>query len=202
MKLRFSPTSPYVRKVTVLALETGLDDRIERVPANPWDAKDDLPNVNPLGKVPALTTEDGRVLFDSALICEYLDSLHDGAKLFPPDGPERWTALRQQALGNGILEAAVLTFIETGRRPEAARWPLWVERQTGKIERALDLLEREVEALGGQPTIGSITVAIALDYVDFRVPDLAWRDGRPKLAAWHAEFSQRPSMQATLPREA
>ncbi len=202
MKLRFSPTSPYVRKVLVLALETGLEEQIERVPANPWDAKDDLPNVNPLGKVPALTTEDGRVLFDSALICEYLDSLHGGTKLFPTDGPERWTALRQHALGNGILEAAVLTFIETARRPDEARWPVWVERQTGKITRTLDLLEREVEALGGALTIGSVTVAIALDYVDYRVPDLGWRDGHPKLAAWHAEFARRPSMQATLPPEA
>ena len=202
MKLRFSPTSPYVRKVTVAAIELGLDGRIERIPTDTRDPKSDLAQVNPLGKVPALVTDDGEVLYDSPVICEYLDSLNDGPRLFPADGPARWQALRQQVLGDGILDAAILRMVETRRRPDALRWPGWTELQAGKIRRALDSLERQAGQLDGPLTIGQITVGCALGYLDFRFAEDAWRAGRPGLAAWYEGFAARPSMRDTVPNEA
>lgn len=201
MKLRYSTTSPYVRKVVVTAAETGLSERIELVPTNPSDPRTDLPRDNPLGKVPALITDDGATLFDSPVICEYLDGLHAGEKLFPPSGPERWKALRQQALADGVLDAAVLCVME-GRRPEGLRSRDWVERQKGKIARALDALEGEAEDLSDEATIGTVTIGCGLGYLDFRCAEDGWRAGRPKLTAWYERFQKRPSMVATVPREA
>ena len=200
MQLRYSPTSPYVRKVSVCAIELGLAERIERIPTDTLDPNSDLAEHNPLVKVPALILEGGEVLYDSPVICEYLDSLHDGAKIFPPAGPERWTALRRQALGDGILDAAILRMLETLRRPEALRWRGWIDKQTGKVTRALDRLEAEAEALEGPLTIGQITIGCALGYLDFRFADDKWRAGRPNLAAWHEDFAGRPSMQETDPQ--
>ena len=201
MKLRYSPTSPYVRKVAVTAIEAGLDDRIERAETNVWDPATDIAEENPLGKVPALITDEGAVLCDSPLICEYLDSLNDGAKLIPAGGPERWRALELQALGDGIMDAAVARIIETRMRPEALRWDGWLERQRAKIASAADVLERDAAAgrLDGPVTLGSIELGCALAYIDFRFAEDNWRDGRPKLAAWFEAFDQRPSMEATRP---
>jgi len=201
MKLRYSPTSPYVRKVVILALETGLDARIERLKTNAWDPATDLPTDNPLGKVPALILDDGQQVYDSPVICEVLDSLHDGAKLFPPAGPARWTAIRRQALADGILDAALQVVIETIRRPAEYRWSGWVERQKAAIARGLDQLEREADALAGQFTIGEITIIAALGYLDFRLPGDNWQATHPKLAAWNAEMLKRPSVAATVPVE-
>ena len=201
MKLRYSSTSPYVRKVTATAIETGLDDRIERNDTNAWDPDTDLPDDNPLGKVPALTTDGGEVLYDSPVICEFLDSLHDGARLFPPDGGARWTALRRQALADGILDAAVQQVIDA-RKPDGERSPWWVARQKAVIARALDGFEEEVEAFGDQVTIGHITLGVALGYLDLRFPDEAWRRDHPALADWYEDFSARPSMERTAPKEA
>lgn len=201
MRLRFSPTSPYTRKVTVAAIELGLDDRIERIGTNPWDPESDLGSDNPLGKVPALLLDDGMVLFDSPVICEYLDSLHDGHKLFPAPGPARWAALRLQALADGILDAAVLRLIENMRRPEEFRWPAWERRQRAAVGRALDRLEVERGGMDGDPTVAEIAIGCALGYLDFRFPDEDWRDERPKIAAWYEDWAQRPSMQATVPKD-
>ncbi len=200
MRLRYSPTSPYVRKVSVSATELGLAERIERIPTDTLDPNSGLAEHNPLAKVPALILEGGEVLYESPVICEYLDSLNDGTKIFPPAGPERWTALRQQALGDGILDAAILRMLETLRRPEALRWRGWVDKQTGKVTRALDRLEAEAGALVGPLTIGQITAGCALGYLDFRFPDDKWRAGRPNLAAWYEDFAGRPSMQETDPQ--
>jgi glutathione S-transferase len=203
MKLRYSPTSPYVRKVSVTAIELGLAGRIERILTNTQDRDSGIAEHNPLGKVPALILDDGGVLYDSPVICEYLDSLHDGAKLFPAKGAARWTALRQQALADGILDAAILCMIETLRRPEPLRWQGWIDHQTGKVRRALDQLEAEASGSGtlaGPLTIGRIAAGCALGYLDFRFPDLGWRDGRAALAAWYADFAQRPAMQETVPQ--
>lgn len=201
MKLRYSTTSPYVRKVTVVALESGLDGRIERIVTNTGDPASDHDKDNPLGKVPALILDGGERLYDSPVICEYLDSLHDGPKLFPAAGPERWLALRQQALADGVLDAAVLRMLEQTRRPEPLRWDAWIALQGRKIRTALDQLEHEAEGLAGPLTIGRIAVACALGYLDFRAPDEGWRAGRPKLADWYAGVAERPSMRATVPRE-
>jgi glutathione S-transferase len=200
MKLRYSPTSPYVRKVSVTAIELGLAGRIERIPTDTQDRDSGIAEQNPLGKVPALILDDGGVLYDSPVICEYLDSLHDGPKLFPAEGPERWTALRQQALGDGILDAAILRMLEMVRRPEKLRWQGWIAHQTAKVTRALDQFEAESATLADPLTIGHITAGCALGYLDFRVPETDWRDGRPKLAAWYENFTQRPALRETVPQ--
>ncbi len=201
MKLMYSPTSPYVRKVMVIAIERGLDRKIAKVPvsASPVAVVKELDKANPLAKVPALVLDNGMSLFDSPVICEYLDSKHRGAKLFPASGARRWKALRQQAIGDGILDAAILARYETALRPENLRWPDWLTGQKKKFTQSLDLLEKEAKDLGGALNIGQITVACALGYLDFRYADMKWRKGRPKLAAWYDKFARRKSMQATVP---
>ncbi|HKK06274.1 MAG TPA: glutathione S-transferase N-terminal domain-containing protein [Gammaproteobacteria bacterium] len=198
MKLRYSPTSPYVRKVLVLAIETGLDERIERVLTNPWADDAALANDNPLGKVPTLVTDDGMVLYDSPVICEYLDSLHHGTRVFPIAGKARWMALRQQALGDGILDAAVLRRLE-GQRPAAQRSDSWETMQRETVQRGLDALEREAASWDGRLQIGQIAAACALGYLDFRFPQESWRTGRSALAVWFERFAARASMTTTLP---
>ena len=200
MKLRYSPTSPYVRKVLAAAIETGLDKGIERVPVNFTDPKSDLPRQNPLGKVPTLVTDEGETLFDSPVICEYLDSKSAGAKLFPREGAPRWKALRLQALADGILDAAVGRRQE-GMRPANMRSKDVDAKQATAVERSLDALEGDAGALEGALTIGQVAVGCALGYLDFRFAPDRWREKRPKLAAWYDKFSKRPSMAATAPKE-
>ena len=200
MKLRHAPASPYVRKVMATAIETGLDERIELIPTNVRDPDPELAGHNPLSKVPALITDGGEKLFDSPVICEYLDSLHDGPKLFPPAGAARWRALRLQALGDGVLDAAVLCRME-GFRPAELRSGEFVAQQKGKVASALDALEQEAGGFGDAVTIGAITVGCALGYLDFRFSEDDWRAGRSALAAWYAEFAKRPSMARSAPRE-
>jgi glutathione S-transferase len=201
MKLYYSPTSPYVRKVVIVALETGLEPQIERIPTNVQAPGEALPAANPLGKVPALVLDSGDVLYDSPVICEYLDSLHGGPRLCPERGPARWQALRRQALADGILDAAVLCRLE-GLRPEAQRSPDWLVRQWAKVTRGLDALEQEAAAFIDEPlTIGHIAVACALGGLDFRFPSEPWQPGRPALTDWSEAFAARPSLLATVPRE-
>ncbi len=201
IQLSYAGTSPFVRKVTVLALETGQHAKLERVTTNPWSDEDPLPATNPVGRIPALKLEDGTVLAGSQLACEYLDSLHGGTKLFPPAGPARWQALAQQYLADGLMEAGVAAVVEKLRRPEQFRWADWIARQTAKVERTLDAFEAQAKAgqLAGPITIGTLSVAIALGYVDFRLPELAWRKSRPALAAWEAVMAERPSLAQTKP---
>lgn len=200
MKLRFSATSPYVRKVMATAHETGLESRIERVPAAVWAPDTDIAKHNPLGKVPALITGEGEVLYDSPVICEYLDSLHKGPKLFPAAGTARWKTLKLQALADGILDAAILRRLE-GQRPPAQRSQAWLARQTASVKRGMDALEAEAARWGDALTIGQIAAGCACGYLDFRFGQEDWRPGRPRLAAWYQHFAERPSMQATAPRE-
>ncbi len=201
MKLYFNPASPFVRKVRVTAMETGQHKNIDEVSStvSPVKANTDVAKSNPLAKIPTLVTDDGMALFDSPVICEYLDSLHSGRKLFPPGGRERWAALRLQAVGDGILDAGILCRYEAVLRPQQLQWADWIAGQKGKWQAGLDLLEQDAAALAGEPTIGSITAACALGWLDFRYGDDDWRRGRPQLARWFEEFSRRPSMQATMP---
>lgn len=199
MKLRCSTTSPYARKVIICAHEAGLAGTIEMVLTNPWAAETDLPRDNPLCKVPCLITDSGEHLYDSPVICEYIDSLHAGTKLFPPTGGARWTALRRQALADGVLDASVAARIETTMRPVEARWPAWADRQMAAIRRALDGFE--AETLADPMTIGEISLICALGYLDFRCPSEDWRSGRPRLAAWYAAQQGRPSVAATVPHD-
>ena len=200
MKLYYNPVSPYVRKVRVLAMETDLMGGIElaKVTITPTSPDADVCADNPIGKIPTLVLDDGCALYDSRVICEYLDGLHAGAHLFPDNGNARWTALRRQALADGILDSAVNTRYETSLRPEELRWADWVDNQMAKIRRSLDVLEGE--PMGDGVDIGTISVACALGYLDFRYSDERWRDSRPRLATWFEKFAQRPSMSETSPK--
>ena len=199
MKLYFSPASPYARKVRISALELGLSERIELLPVtlSPVSPHAQLREHNPLGKIPALLTDSGEALYDSPVICEYLDALAGGGRLWPPAGPGRWQALRRQALADGITDAAVLVRYEQTVRPEALRWNEWIEGQRLKIRTALAVLE--TESLEGPFDIGAISIACALGYLDLRFPQERWRDQRPHLANWFAALAQRPSLVATAP---
>lgn len=196
LKLWYSPASPFVRKVLVFAHEAGLADSITLVPGDVWSPETAITKDNPLGKVPALVTPDG-VFAGSYLCCEYLDSLHAGARLIPSDPRERWPVLQLHAFADGIIEAAVATVIEQLRRPKELVYQGTVDRQSGKINRTLDRIAPM--ALTQAPDIATITLGCALGYLDFRMPQLAWRDGRSTLGKWYETFSARKSMQATVP---
>jgi glutathione S-transferase len=196
MKLRYSPASPFVRKVLVQAMETGLAARIEQVPTVTSDPASGLVKENPLGKIPSLTLDDGSALYDSPVICEYLDSLHDGARMFPAAGPARWTALRRQALADGMMDAAVGRRVES-LRPDNEKSPSGMEAQRAKVSAGLDALEAEVDQFGNGLDIGLIAIGCALGYLDLRFAAEDWRKGHPKLARWFEAFSNRPSMKAT-----
>jgi len=201
MKLRYSATSPYVRKVSVTLIETGLDEMVERIPTSVWDPATDIGKDNPLGKVPALILDDGSVLYDSPVICEYLDGLNKGQKLFPANGKARWRALKLQALGDGMTDAGILRLLE-GRRPKELQWDKWADRQAAAVARAMDALEEEADAMAKGPvTIGHVAVGCSLGWLDFRFPELGWRKQRPALADWYDEFADRKSMVATAPKE-
>jgi glutathione S-transferase len=197
MKLRYSVNSPFARKVLMLAHEAGLAGRLELVATDAF-ADASLRQLNPLSKVPALVLDDGSVLYDSPVIAEYLDSLHGGRPLFPAAGPQRWGALRLQALGDGICDAALLRRMET-LRPAGLQSADWIERQRLAMTAGLDELERRVAELEGEPTIGSLAAAAALGYADLRWASDDWRAGRPRLAAWLAGFAERDSFRLTRP---
>jgi glutathione S-transferase len=197
MLLRHSPTSPFVRKVVVLLHETGLADRVALETVDGWSEPDHLTDENPLSMVPTLVLEEGGTLFDSPVICEYLDRQHGGTPMIPADDDARWRVLRQQALADGMLDCAVLIFVEMRRRPKESQWDWWLELKRRAIERSLDWLDRELASYRGQVHLGTISIAVALAYLDLRGAIDQWRTGRPGLAAWYAEFAQRPSMIAT-----
>lgn len=201
MKLFYSSASPFARKVLVCARERGLAGRIEVVPASvaPNKPNLELARHNPLMKVPALQRDDGSALYDSAVICEYLDSLGDAPPLFPPSGETRWRVLRLHALGDGILDAALLARYETLSRPEALRWPEWLDGQYAKIDHALNYLEGNPAEFAGGVDIGTITVGCALGYLDFRFPQMVWRSRHPHLAKLADKLAKRPSFAQTLP---
>lgn len=201
MILHWSPRSPFVRKVMIFAHETGLTEAFGRrrtVVAMTKPNADLLPD-NPLNKIPTLVLDDGSPLYDSVVICEYLDSLHKGAKLFPPEGPARWVALRRCSFGDGLLDVLILWRNEREREhPSTA----YLDAFALKFEKSVAALEQEADALAATPFgIGHIAIGCALSYTDFRFQDLRWRPTHPRLAAWLASFSQRPSVIATEPRD-
>ena len=198
MRLHWSPRSPFVRKVMVAAHELGLTDRIRtvRTVVRMGTLNADLAPENPLSKIPTLVLDDGRVLFDSLTIMEYLDHLAGGGRLVPA-GDARWTAMTRHALGNGLLDLLILWRNERDK-PAEARTQEWLDSFAAKTAATLDHLERDAPSLVAAPLcIGQIAIGCALSYIDFRFPDLPWRDGHPALAAWHADFSARPSARAT-----
>jgi len=199
MKLFFAAASPFARKVTVCAAELGI--AIERVAATPHPINRDRSVVaqNPLGKVPTAIADDGTVLFDSRVICEYLDAQAGGGRLFPAAGPARWQALAEQALADGLMDAGILLRYEALTRPAEQQSDAWKAGQMDKIACALDALEAQAGGLGDRVDIGSITIGCALGWLDFRFGDLGWRNGRPGLAGWFEAFDARPTMAATRP---
>lgn len=198
MKLHCTITSPYARKVWVVAHEVGIADRIERIATNPH--RDEyLRQDNPLCRVPTLLMDDGEALFDSPVICEYLDSLHDGHKLFPACSAARWEALRLQALGDGLLDANLARRTES-LRPAERQFQPWVDRQMMAITAGYAWLESRVDELWGaqdEITIGHVAVACALGYTEVRFPNDDWKQRYPRLAGWYATMERRPSMVAT-----
>ncbi|WP_084166468.1 glutathione S-transferase [Stutzerimonas azotifigens] len=202
LKLYYSPASPYVRKVMATAHCLGLADRIEKLEAAAHPVQRDarIATFNPLAKVPALQTEDGLALYDSRVICEYLDALGNGS-LFPPEGQARWVALTRQSLADGLLDAALLARYEGTARPAEKQWSGWVEAQMTKIRAALETIEAQAGQFEGTPSdIGLIAIGCALGYLDFRFADFDWRALCPNAAAWFAEFDSHPAMAATRPR--
>lgn len=195
MILRYSPASPYARKIRIAAELLGLGDRIEIAAASTADPSDSLRIQNPLGKIPTLVLDDGSSLYDSRVIAEYLDHLAGGRKIIPNEPVPRFEALRLQALGDGMNDAALLIRYETFTRPDALRHAETVELQQGKIDRALAMLEAAPPS--GRVDIGRIAIACALGYLDLRF-DGAWRSAHPRLVAWLADFAAKvPAFEAT-----
>jgi len=199
MKLFYSATSPYVRKVLAAAITRGIEGQIALLPTNPHVSPPELLAANPLSKVPCLVTDDGLALFDSPVICEYLDTVGDALPLHPGHGALRWRALKLQAIADGIMDAAVGRRMEMGRPPEAARDAVML-RCRAATERALDVLEADPPHRLAD--IGSLSVGCALGYLDFRFGAEPWRQGRAKLAAWEEQFSQEPGLARTVPKDA
>ncbi len=199
MKLHWSPRSPFVRKVMIVAHERGLVDRIACVRTIAETARPhaELMRDNPLSKIPTLLLDDGTVLYDSAVICEYLDALAGTPKLFPQDLNARMTALRRQALADGFLDLLVLNRNERARAQPSA---LHLKSAKVRTEAVLGHLEREAESLSATPfDIGHIAIGCALSYLDFRYADDDWRKGHHRIAEWHEVFAARPSVRATHP---
>lgn len=192
MKLFFNVASPYARRVIVTVHEKGLTGRIEMCEIDPWSDPADLQAATPVGKVPALVTDDGLLITESALIGEYLDAVGDGPSLL---GADRMLTQVRGALAQGLIDAAFAIVIE-GRRPAERQWPDWIDRQ----RRAIDRLLPRVETQDGRFDLGDIALAAGLGYLDFRLPDIAWRAAHPRLADWLDTVDQRPSMIATAPR--
>jgi glutathione S-transferase len=196
MKLFYQTHSPYARKVLVLAHELGIESRLEVIhhETSPTSPNETIYKANPLGKVPVLILPDGTALFDSIVICEYLDDLNDGPKLIPQKGPERYEALRLQALAQGICDVGIKLRWEVERRPEALRYPAYAEGQAYKLEEAYRFIEKNID-LNGPLTLGHIALATALDWIAFR--NLSDFSSQQRLTEWQQTFCERASMQAT-----
>ncbi len=201
MKLYMTPTSPYARKARIIVRELDLTKLVTEVPVDLAN-KDEIRKFNPLGKIPALQLDDGSILLDSPVICEYLDDLGNG-KFCPHhsmfgDAKGRWKALTLAAIGDGLADAAVALMLEQ-RRKEDRQSTTALEHHKAAILATLDALERIAPRFAEYPTIGEIAVGCALGYVDLRHGYLAWREGRLQLAAWAEKFDRYQSVLATKP---
>jgi glutathione S-transferase len=196
MKLAYSPASPYVRKVNACAIARGIDSKIERMKIGTTDPA--LLPLNPLSKVPTLITDDGVSIYDSPVICEYLDSIGDAPKLIPAAGPARWKALVQESLGDGILDATQPRRREIPLPQDEGR-KSYIALQQGKVKEALAVLEKQADSLGMLTTVGEITIGCALGYLDFRYANEPWRPGHPKLTAWYEKVVKLAPLADTMP---
>jgi glutathione S-transferase len=199
MKLFFAPQSPFARKVRAAAIELSLGDRLELeyaevVPGRPNEA---FARLNPLRKVPALVTDAGETIYDSTVICEYLDALCGGDRLIPRDAARRWRVLTCHALAQGMCESVILIRYETWLRPEPLRWPVWINEHWSKIHTGLGWFEANAAELEGPVNVAHLALGCMLGYADFRWPDHGWRKQFPGVAAWFARLEQRPSFAQT-----
>ena len=199
MKLYGDLISPFFRMCLVTAHEVGLAGKIEPVEArvNPTSVNSDLTVLSPVGKIPVLVTDHNHPIYDSRVIIEYLCHVSGNKTLIPDDGVKRFRVLTLTALGQAIGDAGVAQRYETAVRPQALQWREWMVRQGLRVNAECDDLENNWDKDLSEITAGTIAVAVALAYLDFRLPDWQWRKDRPKLAAFHEAFSARPSMQAT-----
>ena len=198
MKLFYSKTSPYARKVLVTAMEKGLCGQLDLVVCDPHGLDEELLAVNPLHRVPTLVREDGPALYDSPVICEWLDAQAETPQLIPPAGPERWAVLKGQALADGIMDDAVANVMES-RRPEGRQSLEQTAVRTEALLRSARTLEADLSEWPDSLNLAHIAAGCALAYLDFRLPGLGWRDGNPALSAWFEGFARLPAMKATLP---
>jgi glutathione S-transferase len=199
MILRFSPSSPFVRKVRIAVALLGFDKDVKIERADTTDPNDSLRKINPLGKIPALIIEDGSAVYDSRVILDYLDDRAGGGTIVPRDSKARLAALRLQALADGILDASILTVYEGRYRKPEMHEPKWLELQAGKVSRALGMMEAAPPPIDPMPNVGQITLACALGYRDFRFGG-SWRGEYPRLVAWLDNFAARvPAFAATKP---
>ena len=202
MKLFYAPASPFARKVHMSLIELGMQDNVELLftPVIPGKPNADyVKTQNPLGKIPSLQLDTGNTLFDSTVICDYLDSISTSIKLLPPEGVDRFNTLTRMALAQGICESAVTLRYETYLRPEEHQWSVWIDDHWSKIDRALTWFESHEPKWQGNVDLAQVTLACALGYLDFRTPEHNWREKCPALAQWFTVFSQRDSFQQTVP---
>jgi glutathione S-transferase len=202
MKLFYAPQSPFARKVRAAAIELGLDGRIqleyaEVVPGRP--NADYAQSRNPLRKIPALVTDAGETIFDSTVICEYLDAMAGGGILIPREASRRWRVLTNHSLAQGMCDSVILIRYETWLRPETARWSAWVDDHWEKINSGLNWFEHNQAELFEPIDIAQLALGSLLGYVDFRWPDLGWRARFGNVSAWFAQLEQRPSFVKTKP---
>lgn len=204
MKLIGSLTSPFVRKVRIVAAEKHID--YEFVVDVPWDETTQVPDFNPLGKVPVWVLDDGKTLFDSRVIVEYLDSISPAGHVMPKEPRPRIAVKRWEALADGICDAAALVFVEK-KRPTAQQSPEWIRRQMAKVNAGLKAMSEELDqqkvsdswCTGEVFTLADIAVGCALGYLEFRYPDLDWRRTHPNLSELYDRLLRRPTFKDTMP---
>lgn len=199
MKIYGDLISPFVRMTVVTAHEAGLGSKVEHImePVKPTEVNAKLSALSPIGKIPVLETDHGHGIFDSRVIMEYLCHVAGNSALIPDDGVRRFRVLTLQALAQGLADSAVAYRYEVAARPKGLQWEDWMTRTVARINAALDDLENKWSAELAEVSVGSICAAVCLSYIDFRLGDMGWRNGRPKLAAFHEGFSRRESMQKT-----
>lgn len=195
LKLLYSPASPYARKVRMAALERQVPLQLEIVRVDPVVRNGDLGSTNPLAKVPVLHTPLGSI-YDSRVICRFIDRRGEGPSLYGSETADIWEILVLESLADGLMDAAVSLRYELANRPKEFRWPMWVEAQRARIDAALAHLAGRIAQLAA-PHMGTIAVAAALEYLDFRHPEQEWRVAHPALSDWVTSFSQEKIMQAT-----
>lgn len=202
MKLLYADASPFARKVRAVAHELGLQDRIalDFIKAVPGaEPNRELGAANPLRKIPTLLLDDGRSIYDSTVICEYLDGLVPEIALIPSDGAQRAEVMTEHALANGLMDAAVGLRYETAVRPEDARWPSWIADHWDRIDTGLDWFEANSGRLAEPINLAQIALGCLMGYLDFRFAEKGWRSNRPKIAAWGETMLSRPSFTETVP---